>query len=121
MNYQEVLPVCSNCHDTPHGTSKPMTACMSCHTVPQAPLASLDLKILEPSCALCHTDAGARMAKGGVDHNQLHCSMCHSDRHGYVPTCQECHGTPHSAELTEGFADCLDCHGNPHDLVLEDK
>jgi hypothetical protein len=121
MKYKDVLPACTNCHGTPHGDSEQMIACMNCHTVPHAPLASLDLKILESSCALCHADAGARMASNKVEHAKLKCSLCHSDHHGYVPTCQECHGTPHPDALTEGFEGCLDCHGNPHDLSLEDK
>jgi len=121
MNYTEVLPACTNCHNTPHGDSEQMLACTSCHAVPHAPLASLDLKVLEASCALCHIDAGTHMESDRVDHAKLKCTLCHSDHHGYVPTCQECHGTPHSEELTEGTEGCLDCHGNPHDLSLEDK
>ena len=118
LKYKDVLPTCMSCHDKPHGESEEMVACKSCHAVPHAPLASLELKTLQPFCASCHADAGSRIASGRVDHAQLKCVLCHSDRHGYVPTCQECHGTPHSQEITEGFAGCLDCHGNPHDLSL---
>ena len=118
LRYEDVLPTCTSCHDTPHGESEQMVACTSCHAVPHAPLASLELKTLEPFCASCHADAGSRIDSGRVDHAQLKCVLCHSDRHGYVPTCQECHGIPHSQEITEGFTGCLDCHGNPHDLSL---
>ncbi len=118
MRYEDVLPTCTGCHETPHGESEQMTACKSCHAVPHAPLASLELKTLEPLCASCHADAGTRIASDRVDHGKLKCVLCHSDRHGYVPSCQECHGTPHSQEITEGFTGCLDCHGNPHDLSL---
>lgn len=118
LRYEDVLPTCTSCHDTPHGESEQMLACTSCHAVPHAPIASLELKTLEPLCASCHADAGSRIDSGRVDHGQLKCVLCHSDRHGYVPTCQECHGTPHSQEITEDFTGCLDCHGNPHDLSL---
>ena len=118
LRYEDVLPKCTTCHDTPHGESEQMMACKTCHSVPHAPLASLELKTLEPFCADCHLDPGARIASGRVDHARLKCILCHSDQHGYVPTCQECHGTPHSEELTEGFTGCLECHGNPHDLSL---
>jgi hypothetical protein len=117
MQYEELLPACSDCHDTPHGDSEQMLACMTCHAVPHAPLASLDLKTLEPACTDCHADAGSRLAAGSSAHTLLKCIFCHADRHGYVPTCQECHGTPHASEITEGFSGCLDCHGNPHDLT----
>ena len=118
LRYEDVLPKCSNCHDKPHGDSEAMTACANCHSVPHAPLASLELKTLKTHCADCHTDAGTRMAKGRSAHSQLQCVFCHSDRHGTIPACEACHGTPHAPALTRGFAGCLDCHGNPHDLAL---
>ena len=118
LKYEDVLPTCTGCHETPHGESEQMVACKSCHVVPHAPLASLELKTLEPLCSSCHTDAGSRIASGRVAHGQLKCTLCHSDQHGYVPSCQTCHGTPHSQEITEGFTGCSDCHGNPHDLSL---
>ena len=118
LRYEDVLPTCASCHDTPHGESEQMVACTTCHAVPHAPLASLALKNLEPFCTTCHTDPGSRMESSRVDHAQLKCVLCHSDRHGYVPICQECHGTPHPQELMSDFDNCLDCHGNPHDLSL---
>lgn len=118
LRYEDVLPTCTSCHDKPHGESKEMVACTTCHAVPHAPLASLELKTLQPFCASCHADAESRIASGRLDHSRLKCVLCHSDRHGYVPTCQECHGTPHPQEIIEEFAGCLDCHGNPHNLSL---
>ncbi len=118
LAYEDVLPACADCHGAPHGDSDQMSTCKACHTVPHAPVASLTLKTLEPFCTTCHADAGKRMESGRVDHNKLKCILCHSDRHGYVPTCQECHGAPHPQEMVQDFESCLDCHGNPHDLLL---
>lgn len=118
MRYEDVLPACVSCHETPHGESEQMIACRNCHVVPHAPLASLELETLEPLCVSCHADAGARIASGRVDHGKLKCVLCHSNRHGYVPDCKECHGDTHAQEIMEGFEGCLDCHGNPHDLLL---
>jgi hypothetical protein len=118
LRYEDVLPKCTDCHDTPHGTDAKMTACKNCHVVPHAPKASLELKTLQPYCADCHTDAGTRMARDLTAHSRLKCVFCHAERHGTIPTCRACHGTPHPAEMTAGFSGCLDCHGNPHDLSL---
>jgi hypothetical protein len=34
-----------------------------------------------------------------------------------IPTCQDCHGTPHPAGLLARFPSCSDCHGSPHSLL----
>ncbi len=117
-SYKESLPVCINCHDTPHGESEEMIACKTCHSVPHTPLASLSVVSLEPYCATCHAEPGEKMQSSNADHGKLKCGLCHSEGHGYVPTCQECHGVPHASSVTEDFDGCLDCHGNPHDLSL---
>jgi hypothetical protein len=117
-DYKVALPTCDRCHAAPHGKSKQMLNCKGCHTVPHAPVASLDLAILEPDCVTCHTEPGARMQSGNSKHTKLKCVICHSDEHGYIPSCKECHGIPHSQELIEEFVRCLNCHGNPHDLSL---
>ncbi|NOQ45809.1 MAG: hypothetical protein GQ559_03930, partial [Desulfobulbaceae bacterium] len=37
LRYEDVLPACTGCHDTPHGKGEQMMACKVCHAVPHAP------------------------------------------------------------------------------------
>ncbi len=69
------------------------------------------------ACGGCHEEPANALKQGHLAHSLLNCTFCHADEHGAIATCSDCHDTPHSAEMLEGFSGCNDCHGNPHNLL----
>ena len=113
-NYAEIMPQCSSCHDTPHGSAEPVTECLACHANPHQPLVSIPVPAkLEGKCQLCHTEVAASLKAEVSMHTEQECSSCHSEKHGRIPQCGECHEN-HSPMTVLETPDCLGCHTNPH-------
>ncbi len=120
-NYASIMPQCADCHELPHG--EPFTMCKECHQDPHTPL---DIPFEGVSknypdgagkevvaCEVCHYETeGKEFADNPTKHNEeeVGCTGCHADKHGYRPTCFDCHD-PH----VEGqpYEECLVCH-RPH-------
>ncbi|HFQ88998.1 MAG TPA: hypothetical protein ENK27_02880 [Desulfobulbus sp.] len=112
------IPRCSECHEKPHTTYVSNKGCTACHPAHMPQEVRYGTRIDNATCAGCHTGIGARLKAGRSAHSMLRCVFCHSEKHGTIPSCQDCHGIPHSAGILQGFSDCLDCHGDPHKLSL---
>lgn len=107
LSWDERVPACITCHETPHGEARDMVACLTCHSNAHAPVASLKIDQLEPLCARCHQQPAEQMTHPSA-HSDLGCNDCHQKRHGYRPKCIECHEQPHSPFHSSG--DCMQCH-----------
>ncbi len=121
-NYNAIMPKCQRCHGLKHGKAFPK--CLECHKDPHAPLqipfSTLTKKVKVKNgkkvilCAVCHAKIGAEFAANPTKHNtEVGCAGCHSDKHGYIPSCLDCHD-PHVKGQT--FKDCLVCH-SPHSAL----
>ena len=113
------IPECSECHQSHSPTVQMATAdCMACHPV-HTPLAiTYPLTQSKAVCGGCHDNAFALLAPNATNvtkHSALTCAKCHP-KHGYLPTCQECHGKPHSSLIHDKYATCGGCHGIAHDV-----
>ncbi len=110
------IPQCANCHQ-PHAPNMAESECRLCHAahVPM-PVVYGD-NVPSHSCGACHDQALKDLAATETKHNQLSCAACHQAQHGMVPTCQDCHGTPHSPRMLAQFPNCADCHGTAHGLI----
>lgn len=109
------IPECVQCHE-PHGAGMTQGDCATCHDA-HKPL-SLNYGA-EPSsalCASCHEEINGQLAANASKHRELSCATCHAERHGVVPRCTDCHGTPHPPGMHERFPRCGDCHGTAHEL-----
>ena len=106
QNWKEIMPKCQECHGLIHGEK--YATCSTCHTNPHAPKTQM---IMGPEmakvCGDCHRKVAEEVQKNPSKHTKVECSMCHHQKHGYIPSCMECH-KPHTAEQT--VKDCLACH-----------
>jgi predicted CXXCH cytochrome family protein len=109
-NYAEIMPKCSSCHETLHGPDEPVTECLTCHSNPHQPLASIpDPADIEDRCQHCHSYVAASLKDEVSMHTEQECSSCHSQKHGRIPECSECHEN-HSPMVVLDTPDCLACH-----------
>ena len=110
-NYEAIMPKCSNCHTPPpHGSAEPVMECLTCHTNPHQPLASIPVPAeLEGKCQICHSEVAASLIANVSKHTAQPCSSCHSEKHGRIPQCNECHEN-HSPMVALTTPDCLSCH-----------
>ncbi|WP_316348895.1 hypothetical protein [Desulfuromonas acetoxidans] len=111
------LPKCTECHEEPHSPFISSKACMQCHPVHHVSDLLYSDAIDNSACGGCHEEPATELKQGHLAHSLLNCTFCHAEEHGAMTTCNDCHDTPHSAEMLEGFSDCNDCHGNPHNLL----
>jgi hypothetical protein len=111
------LPKCTECHEEPHSTFESSTACMQCHPVHNVSVMLYRDDIPNSPCAGCHEQQAQQLNQGHLAHAKLNCTFCHANTHGNVPSCQDCHATPHSSEMMQDFASCAECHGNAHALL----
>jgi predicted CXXCH cytochrome family protein len=120
QNWDAIMPKCQGCHDLPHGND--FQKCMECHQQPHAPkviqFANLEKQVPGPDkkpvvvCAICHKAEGTEFAQNPSKHNsEENCQGCHAKVHGTIPSCLDCHDTPHLA--TKDVKECLTCH-SPH-------
>lgn len=107
QNWDEIMPQCASCHTLPHGEKH--SNCLSCHSNPHTPLniPYTDGSSVVAACADCHAGPVAELKQAPSKHTQVSCTSCHHDRHGYVPSCFECHG-PHYPQQT--LESCAECH-----------
>ncbi len=111
------IPLCSKCHE-PHSPEMKNQDCLTCHP-PHRPkdIVYGNVKIPNGYCGACHEDFVGKLNSTKTKHKDLDCIYCHKEKHGYLPTCQECHGTPHPQEMLKEFANCVACHVDAHGLV----
>ncbi len=104
-NYAEIMPKCATCHAYPHGEKH--VQCLNCHENPHAPRRVPASRMLEGYCSDCHSDQNSQLAQYPSKHTEQGCGACHYERHGYIPSCQECH-EPHFE--AQQFNTCTGCH-----------
>ena len=102
---EKVMPDCANCHTLPHGPQFPN--CLSCHEDPHTPLRIPLTDLITGNCALCHTSPADQLTRDPSRHTEQACTDCHYDRHGYIPSCLECHGPHFAGQPAEA---CITCH-----------
>lgn len=106
QNWQEIMPKCQTCHGLIHGDK--FAACASCHSNPHAPKTQMAMTPeFSTKCADCHAKVSQVLVQNPSKHTIVDCAKCHHDKHGYIPSCMECH-KPHSSDQT--VKDCLVCH-----------
>jgi hypothetical protein len=106
QNWNAIMPKCRTCHGLIHGDK--FATCSTCHTNPHAPKTRMAMSPeFAKLCAACHTKESQVLQQNPSKHTQVACALCHHDKHGYIPSCMECH-KPHSAGQT--VKDCLACH-----------
>jgi hypothetical protein len=109
------MPQCSQCHKPHQG--KIVGNCKPCHQHAHRPKVEI-LPETAPSldCGMCHKIVADLLSATKSKHRNLGCSGCHKQKHGMIPACQDCHGSPHPASILVKFPQCLMCHYSPHDL-----
>ncbi|MDY0292019.1 MAG: hypothetical protein RBR02_06755 [Desulfuromonadaceae bacterium] len=111
------VPACTECHSEPHNPFESNGTCTSCHPVHDVSRLNYGPQVENIDCSYCHSAQAQALTKGHLAHSMLNCTFCHATEHGNVPTCQECHDTPHTQEMLEEFDGCAACHGNAHALL----
>jgi predicted CXXCH cytochrome family protein len=111
------VPDCTECHSEPHNPFESNTACTSCHPVHDVSRLDYGPHVENSGCSHCHSSPAKALDQGHLAHSALNCTFCHAKEHGNIPTCQECHDTPHTQEMLEEFDGCADCHGGAHALL----
>jgi len=116
-NWKQIMPKCQRCHKLYHGKDFPN--CLVCHVDPHSPLTIPFSELTKTKkvgkkevvmCAICHKPEAKEMAAHPSKHDDVGCQGCHADKHGYIPSCLDCH-EPHVEGQT--YKDCLVCH-SPH-------
>ncbi len=106
QNWKEIMPKCETCHGLIHGEK--FAACLQCHSNPHAPKTQMAMTPeFAKVCGDCHPKVGQELQKNPSKHTKVACAMCHHDKHGYIPSCMECH-RPHVAN--QKVEECLACH-----------
>jgi hypothetical protein len=98
QNWNDIMPKCQTCHGLIHGDK--FAACATCHTNPHAPKTQMTMSAeMSKVCGDCHTKVAQELQSNPSKHTKVDCSACHHNKHGYIPSCMECH-KPHSAKQT---------------------
>jgi hypothetical protein len=106
QNWKEIMPKCQDCHGLIHGEK--YATCSTCHTNPHAPKTQMTMSAeMAKVCSDCHAKVAQELLQNLSKHTKVDCSMCHHEKHGYIPSCTECH-KPHIEGLT--VKECLACH-----------
>jgi hypothetical protein len=106
QNWKEIMPKCQECHGLIHGEK--YATCSTCHTNPHAPKTQMTMSAeLSKVCGDCHGKVAQEIQQNPSKHTKVDCSMCHHQKHGYIPSCMECH-KPHTSTLT--VKECSACH-----------
>ena len=115
QNWNEIMPQCKTCHGLIHGEK--FAVCATCHSNPHAPKTQMTMSAeMSKVCGDCHTKTAKVLKDNPSKHTKVDCSACHHNKHGYIPSCMECH-KPHSANQT--VKDCLVCHPVHSPLVIK--
>jgi hypothetical protein len=113
------VPSCGECHQ-PHYPEQPMTSCTACHPVHRPLEIAFAPDTKADTCRQCHGAVVQKWSGTASKHGQVGCATCHT-KHGLIPDCKSCHGTPHDAKQHAMFPRCLDCHLDVHDLPVKQK
>jgi hypothetical protein len=124
------IPTCGECHagHAVNHKQAPNKLCYTCHgysyakrgetwKAAHAPLpVTYGKKVPNENCAWCHKIVYNHLTASYTKHSTVACIACHHDKHGYIPTCAECHGKyPHGKAIHQAHPNCLECHISPHD------
>lgn len=104
-NFDEIMPKCASCHQRPHGQKH--VDCLSCHTNPHTPRNVAYSNTIKSSCSDCHGEQAGQLAQHPSRHTKQECAMCHHEKHGYIPSCFQCHEPHHQGQPPES---CTQCH-----------
>ncbi|MEW6570034.1 MAG: cytochrome C [Nitrospirota bacterium] len=113
QNWKDIMPKCETCHGLIHGQK--FAACSQCHGKPHAPKTQIAGAELAKACADCHAKVPQEIQTSPSKHAKVACNTCHHQKHGYIPSCMECH-KPHTENQT--VKDCLTCHPAHVPLVI---
>jgi len=106
QNWQEIMPKCQTCHGLIHGDK--FASCEACHSNPHAPKTQMAMTPeFSKVCGDCHGKVAKELQSNPSKHTKAACTMCHHSKHGFMPSCMECH-KPHTSTLT--VKECLACH-----------
>lgn len=115
QNWDDIMPKCKTCHGLIHGEK--FSNCSQCHNNPHAPKTQMAMTPeFTKACAECHAKVADVLVKNPSKHTKVACSMCHHTKHGYIPSCMECH-KPHTAKQT--VKECLSCHPVHSPLIIK--
>lgn len=110
------IPDCMECH-TPHSEEMPTADCVTCHQVHMPLIVTYPENTPSKSCAACHEGIYEQLEASNAKHHDLLCAACHHAEHKMIPTCEDCHGSPHPTGIMAKFTGCSECHGSPHALI----
>ncbi|MCL7414464.1 MAG: cytochrome c3 family protein [ANME-2 cluster archaeon] len=104
---------CSKCH-RPHGEESTQADCFVCHRGHTPRDVKYSGSTPATLCLECHEQAGNTLLNSNTKHTTMACVKCHPN-HAQVPSCMDCHGTPHTSTTT----DCERCHISAHELWIK--
>ncbi len=108
------VPQCTQCH-VPH-SGKITGGCKQCHQAHMPKLVTYAADVPSKDCGACHKKPAEFLSATTSRHKPLECARCHQGKHRMIPTCQDCHGTPHPEGIMAKFPKCGKCHNTAHDL-----
>ncbi|MCK5544646.1 MAG: hypothetical protein KAI35_05480 [Desulfobulbaceae bacterium] len=111
------IPGCSKCHE-PHEQDQVASDCIQCHPAHRPFEIASDETSPRSLCTPCHKAVGEQMDKTTTKHRNFTCAFCHKGAHPSLPSCDGCHGKPHSPATHNKLPDCLDCHLDNHNLAM---
>jgi predicted CXXCH cytochrome family protein len=114
------VPECLKCHQ-PHSADMVNKDCKVCHPAHQPRTITYGADMPSKQCAGCHKGIYDTLYGTDTKHSKQTCVFCHKDKHGVVPACETCHGTPHPAGMLKQFPKCNMCHISAHSLGKEAK
>jgi len=114
------VPSCLECHQ-PHSAEMENKDCLVCHPAHQPRTITYGPDLPSIQCAACHKGIYDTLLGVETKHSKLACVFCHKEKHGFVPACETCHGTPHPETMLKQFPKCIMCHISAHSLGKEAK
>ena len=112
------VPPCMSCHK-PHSEDMRNPDCLTCHPAHQPLTIEYGEDMPSVQCAACHGQIFNKLSQSDTKHSALACAFCHKEKHGMVPGCESCHGSPHPAGMMNKFKTCDNCHISAHTLGKE--
>lgn len=109
------IPDCLACHES-HSEQMDAKSCRLCHPAHRPTVITYKQDTPNSYCVACHNEEGEGLAKTETKHRDLSCVYCHKNVHGVTPTCETCHGIPHSQRMMARFPKCVECHLDAHNL-----
>jgi len=106
------IPQCHQSHSADIGAAD----CKKCHQAHMPTVVTYGADTPNKFCSACHGKANSMLVASKAKHGKFLCVSCHQNKHKTLPTCQECHGSPHPAGIMAKFPACGMCHKIAHDL-----